>query len=763
MPQVVAFILAAASVATTAAQAAEDPPAASSADGAAVAVLAQNAPSPSAAGGGNATTENANGTEGLTEVIVTASRYAQDVQKESRPMDVLTGQQLASENVTGLEALNNLVPGVSVGVSADQLQVYIRGVGDRTVTAQTDPGVAINYDGVYLPRAWEANLIFFDDDRVEILKGPQGTLYGRNASAGAMNVDPALPTTQFSGDAEAEVGNYAAHMFTGDLNVPLNNVLAVRGSFQTNNHDGYLSDGSDDADSQAGRVQLLLKPSDEFSIRFDGTYLHNGGNGNEFVARPLYNPSNPWIAEANDPPFQALISSPPPTGFLLYPYTTHGYQNISTAIALLDLEWKLFPGATLTVIPAFVDGDESVLVYPVITNLEHTLSKQDSIEARLASDPAAPLVPGLQWVVGAYASHEQLSEDVVAEEGAILGTLTTEFNKLNDTTWAVFGEGKYSILPALRVIAGVRYTSEQKLADGASIQSGAAPSPFTGTANFSKTTYRTGLEYDVAPQSMAYATVSTGFKAGGFFAAPPPNTYQPENLTAYELGIKNRFLDNRLQLNVELFDWDYRNLQEQFISVLSNGGVGLVTRNAAQSTLRGVDLQLTALLTKEDVFSAETEYNHAVYNNYQYDTLFLGPPSPISTGCIASTVPTDSLNCSGYQLVKAPLWSGSVSYEHTLPLVNGDSLAFRAEEHFSSAYWLADDFIASERAPAWAITDLFLTYTMSRIALRASLYVQNLENKAIYTYGVESPATPGITGADIGAPRTYGVRLRYSF
>lgn len=738
---------------------------AANADSAPAAPVAQaTTPAPAGDGAGPAT---ATGSDQLAEVIVTASRHAEDVQKESRPIDVLSGQQLSNEGVTGLQGLNTLVPGVQVGSSGDQLQVYVRGVGDRTVTAQTEPGVALMFDGVYLPRAWEAGLIFFDTDRVEILKGPQGTLYGRNASAGAMNVIPNLPSTsQFGGDLEGMFGNYAEHMFTGNVNVPIGSDFALRASFQTNNHSGYLSDGSDDADSQAARLQFLYKPSDDLSLRFDGMYTENGGYGNEFVTIPNVNPKNPWIAEADNAPFQALITSP--AGFLLNGYTGPGSQDISTWIALLDLEWRVLPGATLTVLPAVVDGEEHVFNFPVITEGEHTHSLQSSLEVRLASsDTSAPLVPGLQWVFGAYASHEQLNEVNIAEEGAILGTLATLFPKLDDTTWAVFGEGKYSVTDRLRAIGGVRYTWERKTADGSSVQTGGvsppANSPFSGAADFSKVNYRAGLEYDVTPQSMAYATVSTGFKAGGFYAAPPPNTYQPENLTAYELGIKNRFFDNRLQFNLELFDWDYRNLQEQFISVLSNGGVGLVTQNAAKSTLRGFDVQLSAALSQYDTFSAEAEYNRARYDNYQYDTLFLGPPSPITTGCVATTSPTDHLNCSGFQLVKAPLWSGSVAYQHMFPFANGSDLAFRAEEHFSSAYWLADDFIPSERAPAWAFTNLFLTYTMSPVPLTLSAYVENLQNKAVYTYGVESPATPGIDGADIGPPRTYGVRIRYSF
>jgi iron complex outermembrane recepter protein len=700
----------------------------------------------------------------LVEVIVTASRHAEDVQKESRPLDVLTADDLQRNGVNTANALNSLVPGLSVGNSADQLQVYIRGVGDRTVTAQTDPGVAFDYDGVYLPRAWESVLTFFDDNRLEVLKGPQGTLYGRNSAAGALNVVPNLPTFNgVSGDVEAQFGNYSDRLFSGAVNLPLNNVFAMRLSFQTDNHSGYLNDNSNDADNQAGRVQFLFQPNEDFSARLDSTLTHNGGHGQSFVAYPLVNPSNPWIS-LNNPTVNGAITGPP---FFISPLESNNYQSVRTWINLLDIEWKL-SGATLTVIPAFVDGNESSLTYPIISDQETTTSKQSSIEIRLASsDQGAPLVPGLQWVLGVFGSHEQLSEVTVAGEGHVLGNLITAFPKLNDTTGAAFAEGKYSLLNDLRVIGGVRYTSEQKVAAGSTTANpygdltypNAATSYFNGTKDMSAVNYRAGLEYDLAPQTMAYFTASTGFKAGGFFAAPPPNTYEPEKLTAYELGIKSRMLDNRLQVDVELFDWDYKNLQEQFIAVLSSGGVGLVTHNAAQSTLRGVDVSASALLTQDDLFMFETEYNHAVYGNYEYDTLFLGPPA---TGCIATEVPTDHLDCSGMQLVRAPTWTGSADYRHTFRFANGTSLAFDIQEHLSSSYWLADDFTPNERAPGYAITNVVATYSFSQ-AFDVSLYANNLENRAIYNYAVQSPAAPSFSETDISPPRTYGVRLLYRF
>jgi iron complex outermembrane recepter protein len=722
-------------------------------------------------------------TSGLEEIVVTASRHEESEQKESRAISVLTGADLQRDGVSSAQSLNTLVPGLEIANSGPQLQIFVRGVGDRTVTAQTDPAVAFNYDGIYLPRAWEGSLMFFDLSRVELLKGPQGTLYGRNSSAGALNVLPAVPTLdKVDGYFEADGGNYAERRFAGAINVPLNDWIAMRASFQTENHDGYLSDGDNDADSRAFRYQVLLQPSDNFSTRLNFTYTHNGGHGEEPVTLPLVDPSNPWLAQSNSITNSKLVGPP----FFLPPLLANSSQDVTTWFASANLQWT-FAGMTLTAIPAYVDGDEETLTYAgFIPTPEHMKSKQSSLEVRLSSsDKNSPVIPGLQWVAGAFFSHEQLSEINFSEEGAVLGNLVTSIPMLNDTSWAAFGEGKYSITDAFRLIGGVRYTSEEKVANGSTTSDPAGSLAFPTAAtdcfnsmvigqlpcedvtkHFHATNWRGGLEYDLTRSSMAYFTASTGFKAGGFYAAPPPNTYEPETLTAYELGIKNRFFDDRLQANIELFYWDYKDLQEQILAVLSDGGIGLVTRNAAQATLKGVDASFAALITQQDKLSAEVEYNHARYNSYVSDTVFLGPVTPQTTGCIPGTdakTGSAQIDCSGMQLVKAPTWSGAVSYEHTFPLPNGSTLVFNAQEHFSSSYWLADDFTAEERAPSWALTNLILTYNFAAPSLSVSAYVNNLENKAVYNYAVQSPAVAGAAATDISPPRTYGVRLHYDF
>lgn len=727
-----------------------------------------------------------NGTTRLQEVIVTASRREENLQKESRVIDALSGAQLAQQGVASALDLNNLVPGLQVGNTGDQLQIYVRGVGDRTITSQTEPGVAFSVDGVFLPRAWESPLTFFDVQRFELLKGPQGTLYGRNATAGALNVINNPPSSTFGGYLDADFGNYNEHRFDGAINIPINDMLAARVAFQTDNHDGYLlaqpqaggpyvNEGGNDADNQAGRFELLFRPNNDFSAQFNLEYTHNGGHGQDFVILPLVDKNNPWLSQDNATTKAQLLSSPLFAGVSNPQLVeSNGSQDVNTWIADANLQWN-FSGMTLTVIPAYVEGRNDNLAWAPIPNPSAIESHFESLEVRLASSDRDPLFAPLKWVVGAYESRENLSSYSYVDEGPI--NFITVFPKLDDTTWAVFGEGTYSLTNRLRLIGGLRYTWEQKTADGTTatdpvplltVPGILGATPFTDDETYTAVSWRTGVEYDVTPQSMAYFTASTGFKAGGFYAAPLPNQFAPEKLMAYELGIKNRFFDQRLQVNLEGFYWDYSNLQEQFLGVVGTGstaGIGLVTKNAAQATLAGFDASVIALLTENDVISFDTEYNANSYGTFDYNAEGFGPPySGCKVGPSTNAAEGNyNFDCSGFQLVKAPAWTGTADYQHTFRLGDRGSLVFDAAVHFSSAYWLATDFTPEERAPAYTLTDLTLTYNLPGGRTHISAYVKNLENTPVYNYASQTAYIPQIADVDIGPPRTYGVRLGVKF
>jgi len=750
-------------------------------------------------------------TAGLADIIVTASRREENVQKESREIAVLGAEQLERQGITNALDAQKLVPGFTVSQNGSQLQVSIRGVGDRTISSETDPAVSLNVDGVYFPRSYEAANFFFDLDRIEVLKGPQGTLYGRNASAGAVNMVVAKPRFETSGFLEGELGNYDQKRLTGAINWSPNDKMAFRLSGQWVDRDGYLTDGYNDDKNHALRFQARFEPTDSDSLLFTAAYSHRGGKGQAATITrgsltdltdfskesgltpglpvpPL--PSNKWTGPT-DPAMLAYLDVNDAGGArVLRQVGKDGFVDLNVYLLSATYEHR-FDWGTFTLLPAFVGSKLNEINFGglVVPTQETSRSHHYSIEARLAAPDGARV----KWVVGAFAAAENLN-DYRQSLIPILPTNAIDsvvvIPKLNDRTWAVFGEANASLTDRFRVIAGARYTWEKKFTDGYvgtvglefdpdagmlinpsefPLKESDADYPLTGPTVAGRLVdhafnYRLGVEYDIAPQSMLYATVSTGFKAGGFFAyLAPYNSYKPERLTAFQGGIKNRLFDNRLQLNVEGFYWKYKNKQETFLANFGPPyGNVLDTANAGRVTLYGVDVSLVGQITRNDVLSADVEYLHSKYDRFVYS--FVGTPDPTINCGSATDGTTVTEDCSGHSLIRAPKWAGHVGYQHTQPL--GDDagrLILNADMRFSSSYWLSNNFTLITRAGAYQTYDASLTWESPNGQFSVTGFIHNIGNIAIYNGGVASASQTDVAVGQIEPPRTFGGRVRVKF
>ena len=216
----------------------------------------------------------------LQEIIVTAERRIESAQSAPAPIDVVSADKLASSNITNLQEMSRLAPSVQNGSAGGPFALFfIRGVGSFAANSLTDAAIAVNLDDVPLARQYSTGGQFYDLARVEVLKGPQGTLYGRNATGGAINIVPEHPTFDLDGSVGVTLGNYHHEQTDGMLNLPVTDNSAFRLSFQTIRHDGYLSDGEEDEDSQAARLQYRIDPADGVSVVVSGDYFHQGGEG----------------------------------------------------------------------------------------------------------------------------------------------------------------------------------------------------------------------------------------------------------------------------------------------------------------------------------------------------------------------------------------------------------------------------------------------------------------------------------------------------
>jgi len=742
----------------------------------------------------------ARGAGALEEVVVTAQHREETLQKSSLALQVVSPQELEDAGVVRPIDLSSLVPGLEIGMGGPTTQIYIRGVGDFSSLEVTNPAVAFNVDGVYVARPEAVPGNFYDLQRIEVLKGPQGTLYGRNASGGAINVitnQPLLDT--FSGYVNVEGGNYSEVYADGALNVPLGDWVAVRGAFQVVNRDAYATDGFDDDHHQAGRLQLLLKPSDTFSVLIGGDYAHFGGKGAAYVLYPPLPGRSPWTSVTSENPL--YLAQGAAQGLCIPAYYVPGYVNqgacgagntslitpFDAASAYQDetfwsvhgeLRWT-FDNMTLTVLPGYRGATIEDITVPAVefVNQPPETSDETTFETRLSGSTS-----GWNWVTGLYFYHEDQAETYVLPAGLISNNIS--YGALGTRSYAAFGQATYSVTNALRLIAGIRYTSDRRTASGyvnnLYPNLGGVPcldpevpvcplETFAGRRTFVDTTWKTGVEYDVSPEQMVYVTVSTGFKAGGFnlnlnTTNPEESSFDPEHLTAYEIGSHNRLLNDRLQVNGEAFYWNYKDAQQPHVVTDYAGLVAFPVLNAASANLYGIDVDAEAAVTDIDRISLRTEYLHSNFEHFGFEEYTMYIP-PGSTGCklIPTTAAIDTVDCAGFPLTHAPTWAGTANYVHHFRLTGGADITASLDVQYATARYLYSDFIPNEQAPSYLTESIHATYLSASGKWSVGVFVRNLSDRPVYTGGYQSPFVGGFVGANLQAPRTYGVRLHVGF
>jgi iron complex outermembrane recepter protein len=725
----------------------------------------------------------------LEEVIVTAERRPENLQRTAISINSISGQALTDAGATSPTDLSNLVPGVTIAQVAGLNQITIRGVSSVIQTAFQDSTTAFSVDGVFASRPTGADGVFFDVSHVEVLKGPQGTLYGRNATGGAINVITNKPVDHYESALSLQGGNFGDVESSGMLNLPLSDTLSARGAFQTVDHNGYYTAGYDDAKNVSGRMQLLYQPSLATSLLLSSDYFHEGGTGAGDVpinatTGAYANTGNPWQSPpAGDPLLPADQSNCVGTKLAAafpYCYQRDGSIDNTNWRTSAQLDYNAGFG-TFTFIPAYRSIDANILSHPrEATNFEDTKSGQTTLEARLASNPGSQL----EWLVGTFYLHEtqHVQQNFYQFNNYPHPPYTinniVEPTDQNDDSTAVFTQETWPATSDFRVTAGARYTDEYKNHNGVQITNSAptacaaAGTAFdaatgrctiseSGTGEWRSVQWRAGVEYDVAQASMLYANVSTGQHAGGFFQGLPPNTYRPEKLTAYALGSKNRFLDEALQVNVEVYYWNYQDLQVTNTAPLNPSTIyGAVTLNAGRAVIYGVEPEVEYALTENDLLTADLAYMHTNTQSFQFPILGAVPVGRCHTGTTAGTE-----NCSGVDLLNSPEWSGTLRVQHTFKLGAAGTLRAMADTHLESRAWLGFDESVAEERRSYHKSDAELTYDLPGSRSNhwsLSAYINNLEDTPVRAYEEISGVTrtPWVF---LLPPRTYGLRINVTF
>jgi iron complex outermembrane recepter protein len=705
------------------------------------------------------------------DIIVTATRSETLLSKTPIALTAITDEGLRNAGVTDARALSEVVPNLAISENGDAVRISIRGVTSTDLTEKGDPSAAFLLDGIYIARPIETLGSFYDLERVEILRGPQGTLYGRNTTAGVINVIAARPKDEFEGSADARYGNLNAIGGTAMINVPLGNGLGVRAAVNYDRKDADLIKGVPSSiplnpyrNVISGRLSFGGTLGDNFDFVIRGDYSQQKGAMTNAVPLSVFFPVLPGTPGV-DPLY--VNSSSRNQRTLPYAEAFPNERNNKFWGIMGEFTYDFGPAA-LTYLGAHREGDRkdvrNLLLFGALNNPAFFFGdfKLDSHELRLAFGNDNPL----HGQVGAYYFKEK--SFIEFNLGNPLSSLVvpgaTGFafpqGPTVATSKAAFGQLTYDLTPDLHVTAGVRYTKDFKSRDGATVVDfPTLATSFCGALRcvlneniaarkFNKATWKFGIDYDAPDFGLVYLSVSTGYKAGGFNDGCVTGAgvgctlnavdlfYNPETLTSYEGGFKAKLADGALRINGSVFHYDYKGLQ---LSQVCCSPPQTLTRNAATAKVDGVELDAIIKPGDNDVIDLGLTVTYARYDDFQV---------------------TPTINFAGRLLDHAPRTTASAGYTHTFPLGNGGSVDMSARTRLSSAYFMQDlNLPAQYRQPGFTKTDLTLTYKAPDDRYYVQAFAKNLENEITL-----AAASSGLgASATIEEPRTYGVRAGFKF
>ena len=676
----------------------------------------------------------------IEEIIVTAEKRENTLQNTPLSIAAIGGETMERMGIKSSLDLASYVSNAAVGNFRNNIIVNVRGIQSNNANEVGDPAVAMHIDGIYISRPRGARALFFDAERVEVLRGPQGTLYGRNATAGSINVISNKPVNEWQGSAELTLGSFNQIATRGMINIPLvDDKLMMRAAIMTDNHDGYNINNrrnptirnTDDADELAARLHLLFKPTERLSILFSGRYQDMGGvGGHERAVSIVEDPSNPRVFSLDTQPvldaevksLSAQVDLDLDVASLTYlvGWNKDDFYNVQ------DLDQT---------VPIFGNARSDAVFGPSIQHTETV-----SHELRLTSNATDSR---LSWIVGLYHFKEDQTAQLFIKTSPIQTIYANQFD-VSARSKAAFGQLAFRFTDQLEAVGGLRYTEDKKARFGETrILINGFPvsvSPNIGSLKESRTNWKAGLNWRPHAGSLHYAQVATGYKAGGFNNGVL-NSYQPEDLTSYEVGTKQTLFDGRLQFNASAFYMTYKNLQVTVIDII-NGVPGTLTRNAAKATSWGVELEGQARLTRQARINFGVGYLNAKYDKYVTD-------DPLLPGL----TPED---LSGNHLIQAPKWSANVGLEYEFALGNIGTLTPSAHVSFKDDVYLREFNKPIDFQKRYTKTDIVLTYRTNNGRFHLEGFVNNLENKSIRNNLSNSPGHGAFFS--MSPPRTWGVR-----
>ncbi|NWK97460.1 hypothetical protein DM806_17660 [Sphingobium lactosutens] len=692
--------------------------------------------------------------QGLADIVVTAQKRGENLQKTAAAVTAVTSEVLVERGISNLRDAQMVIPAARFQKEGNNTQVFIRGVGSNLDNPQIEQLIAFNFNGVYMPRE-ATSTAFYDLSSVEVLPGPQGTLYGRGAIGGTINVQMRRPGFDNEGNAIIEAGNYELVHGTVAQDFAFSDKLAIRTAIDYTHHKGYFTSGADAADDVSGRLSLLYQPVDGFSayVWAFGS-KKNGTVPNTVNHSPDgYLTKNPYDDLGADRIAKQLAQSLADQGIFL-PFALGTPQGEDSAYKIFSTggEFNLDVGdhMKVTYIPGYtrLKSKPFYWVGSLLFRLPAEIRMQ-SHELRLSGDTGS-----VKWLGGLFYYRQTNSgtiETYFSDKDVPFVQYGFDIRRNSLKGVGLFGQATWSVTDALRVTAGGRYSRDKREANGFDPQTrppGQAPiAPWDYKKSYSYIDWKAGIEYDLAPRVMVYANAQTGHT---------PGTYNPisqagldaggydgnvdvkeAKLTAFSGGIKSRFFDNTVQINLEGFYYKYSNLlQQQFNASIPFNPVF----NAKKLEIYGLQADLEWRPTSNDRLGGSVGYSRA--RNKEFVT-------------------PNGDDFSGLQPPYAPDWTLLGSYTHTFTISDEGTLDATVSGRYESS-WFADySHTVGTKQQATAKLDASLTYDSGR-NWQFSFWGKNLTNRAVLA-ATAAAGFPGPASGYLEAPRTYGIRLALKY
>jgi iron complex outermembrane receptor protein len=690
----------------------------------------------------------------VEEIIVTAQKREENVQKVPIAIEAFSANGLATLQINNTADLANFVPGLNITRANVASVPFLRGVGNFTATPGNEAAVATYIDDVYYASPAASTFGFANLDRIEVLKGPQGTLFGRNAAGGVINILTKDPSSTPSADASIGYGNYntstASFYGTSGLAQNLAGDISLYGENQSDGwgHNLYTGRPTYLSYEVSARTKLVYTPTDDWYVRFiaDMDSVRNDESSTLNII----------------PGTKNILGIGTATGFY---NTAENFSGVGeqrqfgfSLKVQHEMNW-----ASITSISAYRDSagfgnqdtDASSVNYSSAAfKPKQTTSTQEFQLASLAASD-------IKWIAGLYLFFDDAGNDPISQFGTPYGTLPLDeqfvFGNQVTQSYAVYSQATFPVRSDTRLTVGARYTIDYRQVHGNFFDAnGVNFDNVNQSDDWSKPTYRVSLDHDFSPTVLGYVSFNTGFKSGNYnVTSPAAAPVAPETISAYEVGEKSDLFNGTLRLNASAFYYRFTNLQVQ-----ESLAAGTIQLNAASADYKGIDVDATAVVTSRLSFTASLEVLDPRYNNF--------PAAVYNFPCITPTVShacAGSINGGGYYTAPgnaagnlipyAERGTATLSANYKIPSAEGNFIIEADAAYHNGFYFDVQNTLLQ---PQYTLVNASLQWSPLTTPLDVKLWGKNLRNVEYY-----SQQQVNATVADYSAapPRTYGITFTY--